>query len=266
MKNRHGYIILITVLLPFVLQGLRCSNLMDSASKMMISDEEEVTMGRKFHKEIKADSENYPPYKERSDKKIEFIEYIDSIGDEIADAQRDRDIPFHFTIIDMDTVVNAFAVPGGYVYIYTGLILEAEDEAEIAGVLAHEIGHITKRYGVEKLIKLHGYNFLLDILVGDSTALRTVMDAAGGMAFLKLSRSNEHEADSCSVEYTSDAGSNPEGMKTFLEKLRADRSLNFEPLSTHPDTDKRIDSVASLISSKPASVRELAKPEVRVYP
>ncbi|MBD3345562.1 MAG: M48 family metalloprotease [Chitinivibrionales bacterium] len=248
-----------------------CSKVNDVATAVLISDEQEVQMGRNFKEEIEADTENFPLYTDKPGYNVNLVNYIDSIGQALANSQGDRTgIEYHFTIIDMDTVVNAFAVPGGFIYIYTGLILAARNEAEIAGVLAHELGHITKRHGAKQLVKQTGMDFVLDLVVGEESGLRTVLDVASGFMFLKYSRDNEYQADSCAVEYLTSAGYNPNGMKTFLEYLGSLSNHSWgvltEAISTHPASDKRVDSVEVLIATKPSSVTQRAIQDKRYGP
>jgi predicted Zn-dependent protease len=240
----------------------------DTLTQILISDEEEVQMGQNFAAEIESDTANFPLYRDKTGADPALIRYIDSIGQVIARSQKDRDdISYHFTIVDQDTVINAFAVPGGFIYVYTGLIRSARNEAEIAGVLAHEIGHVTKRHGAKQLLENATTSFVLDLIVGDSTTLRSVLDVAGGFLFLKYSRDNEYQADSCSVEYLIRAGYNPNGMKTFLEFLESQNTTSWgiEVFSTHPETDKRVDSVATLIATKSPSVTQIPVPPNPYY-
>ncbi|MBN1309135.1 MAG: M48 family metalloprotease [Chitinispirillaceae bacterium] len=247
-----------------------CNRVQDVATDLLISDEEEIKLGRQYKAQIEADDDEYPLYTAKTGYSDDVVDYIDSIGQNIARHQDDRDIEFTFTVIDNDSVVNAFAVPGGFVYIYTGLIKSARNEAEIAGVLAHEIGHITNRHGAKQMVKQYGIDLLLDVLVGDSSAIRTVMDISSGLLFLNYSRENEFQADSCSVEYLVKTGYNPSGMKTFLEFLAdmgggtAPKLLQF--LSTHPPTDERITAVARIIGRKSSDVRSRSIPDVKYTP
>lgn len=260
--------ILLTLAVSLTAAGLTtCSRVTDATVDLVFSDAQEVKLGRQFKEEIESDSTTYPLYRNSPDAKQELIDYVDSLGELAAQNQSDRDsIDFSFTIVDVDTMINAFAVPGGFIYVYTGLLLNARNEAEIAGVLSHEVAHVAKRHGMKTLLKSYGYDFLLDILVGDSTKLRTVVDVGTGLAFLKYSRENEYEADSCAVEYLISSGVNPSGMKTFLELLAEQSGYSFEFLSTHPKTENRIERVTELIASKPSSVTELPVPQTKVSP
>ncbi len=220
-------------------------------SSIIISDDDEIKIGNKFKQQIVADTVQYPLYSARPDADVHVVKYIDSIGQLLAGIQGDRkSLEFTFTVID-DTLVNAFAIPGGHVFVYTGLLKKAENGAEVAGVLAHEIGHITKYHGKKMLASQGVVNFVNTILFGDSaTVTSTVTTLLENMAFLKYSRSNEYQADSCSVAYTTRAGINPRGMYSFLQKL-GENATAFEkysePFSTHPDIQKRLDNVQQVI-------------------
>ena len=244
------------LIIPILFQ---CSDVLE----WFISDEEEVALGTDFYHQILADTENYPLLDTVGNATNKLIvDYVDSIGRYIATHQTARPenefLRYHFSVIDNDTTVNAFAVPGGYVFMYTGLLKAARNEAEIAGVMAHETGHITQRHGVDAM----GLNYVKQLIFGDDPGL--IVEAVSALAFLKFSRENEYEADSCSVEFLIQSGYNPGGMKTFLELLAANSGWNFEPLSTHPETTKRVDAVASLIATKPSYVNSLPVPDKKI--
>jgi beta-barrel assembly-enhancing protease len=221
----------------------------DMLTNFIISDEDEISLGQKFSAQISADSVTYRHYT----KDTAIINYIRRMGQAIADVQNDRrNVPFSFTIID-DTVVNAFSLPGGPVYIYKGLLKKAGSGAEIAGVLAHEIGHITMRHGARKMAEMYGVQIVNQILFGsDSSAAATIASLLAGMAFLKVGRDNEYEADSCGVAYSVSARYNPYGMKNFFQTLSSlYGDTPFELLSDHPATSERINNVQRLINKLP---------------
>lgn len=250
--RRAAFFITIIFSLTFL---YTCSDILE----WFISDEEEVALGTDFYERIIADESAYPLLDTVGNEKARLlVEYIDSIGSWIAKHQTARPenqyLKYHFSVIDMDTTVNAFAIPGGYVFIYTGLIRAARDEAEIAGVLAHEIGHITQRHGVNAM----GMNYVQQLIFGDDPGL--IVQAVSALAFLKFSRENEYEADSCAIEFLITGGYNPNGMKTFLELLAKNSGWSFEPVSTHPDSDKRIAAAKTIIAGKSTSLKNVTPP------
>jgi predicted Zn-dependent protease len=246
MSNRMVRYMLAAFLLPFL---FTCQKITD----FFISDEQEVELGNKFKAQILADTVNYPQYKNTGTKRDSVIKYITAMGQKIVAAQKDREnLNFTFTLIDNDTTLNAFAVPGGHVFVYTGLLKASASSAEVAGVLAHEIGHVTMRHGANQLMKSSALSIVNQILFGgDSTSIaNAVLSICENLLFLKFSRDDEYQADSCSVKYTVASQYNPFGMIHFFQTLSAKYGGgmgSFEVLSTHPDTDKRIQAVERVI-------------------
>ena len=247
MLKKSGFPSLIIICLILFSTLLSCDHVTKWVAPFFISDKQEVELGNKFKKEIVSDTENYPPFE--GDERV--VQFVDSLGQRLADLQKDRDtLKFTFTVIE-DTSINAFAIPGGHVFVYTGLLKAADNMAEVAGVLAHEIGHITMYHGRDLLMQQSAFSFVETILFGDSTSIgEAVTSILGNMLFLQFSQKNEFQADSCSVAYTTKAGVNPVGMKTFLQELRnryGDEPKIFEPFSTHPPLSKRIEKVEETI-------------------
>jgi len=238
---------------------LSCSKVSETLTALFISDEQEVELGTQYRQQIETDAQNYPMYTKKSNYSPDLVNYINGIGQKLVRSQNDRtNIDFTFTIIDNDSVINAFAIPGGFVYVYTGLLLKTNSEDEIAGVIAHEIAHITHRHGAKKLKDQYGIDMLLDVLIGDSNAVRSVLDISSGLVFLKYSRDNEFEADSSAIEYITAAGYNPSGMKTFLDVLVSMGSGSSKLstlLSTHPASEDRVKKAVGIIDKKPVEIR-----------
>jgi predicted Zn-dependent protease len=251
-------IISVVLLLITIPSFFQCGKLVESAADWFVSDEEEVAMGDNLYAQIVADTDEYPLIDTVNNQKHKLLgRYIDSIGDAIQRRQTARPenehLKYTFSVIDKDKVVNAFAIPGGHMFFYTGLIKEARNEAEIAGVIAHELAHITQRHGVQQLVKLAGIEYVQKLIFGNDPNILT--EAAKSLLFLKFSRENEYEADSCSTVFLTSAGYNPDGMQTFLELLAQNSGWSFEPLSTHPDTEKRIEAVKRIIGSNPSGAK-----------
>ncbi len=202
-------------------------------AKLSGSTEKEVRLGRQLAAEI--------------DRQVRFVddpiitEYVNRVGQNIV-LHSDAKIPFTIKVIDSDEV-NAFALPGGFFYVNKGLLLAADNEAELAGVMAHEIAHVAARHAVENQAK----GALLEyIAIGTSIFLGGIpgmifQNTAGlGLlgAFMKFSRSAEEEADRLGVQYMYAAGYDPTAMATMFEKLEAKNKkkpgLIARAFSTHP--------------------------------
>ncbi|MEZ5848800.1 MAG: M48 family metalloprotease [Geminicoccaceae bacterium] len=191
----------------------------------------------------------------------ELAAYIDRIGQRLKSVSEYADIPFTFTLLDSE-VVNAFALPGGYVYVSRGLLALAEDEAEVAGVIGHEIGHVTSRHGAERqtATMLGGVLGVLGtiggaVLAGDAGAQlgQQLGQVAIGGGLAQYSQSQEFQADKLGVRYLARAGYDTEAMGDFLEALQTNAELqarlNGQTLgsggfdhffSSHPYTPDRV--------------------------
>ena len=178
---------------------------------------------------------------------VEINRYINVLGDSLASLADTRDLEWHFYVVDSPEI-NAFALPGGFVFVNRGLIERVDSLDELAGVMGHEIGHVTMRHSVKLQQK--------EQLATLGTALGCVLtrmctpaasEAIGlstGAAFSKFSRDAEHQADSVGMIYVVRAGIDPRGMTTMFEKLLAERRRNPEKLeawfTTHPIEEDRI--------------------------
>ncbi len=161
-----------------------------------------------------------------------------------------NEFAWDFKIIAKDDVINAFAVPGGYCYFYTGLIKYLDNEAQFSGVVAHEMAHVALRHSTTQLTKVYGVQFLLSMLVGENPGALTEIAAglATGLATLAFSRSHEYEADEFAVKYNYDTEWDARGVGGFFEKLE---SASVAPvfLSTHPSPDDRYDQILATWNS-----------------
>lgn len=196
--------------------------------------------------------------------------YVTEIGQKLVAVSETPNEKFTFTVLD-SPVVNAFALPGGYVYITRGLAALASNEAELAGVIAHEIGHVVARHSAQR----YSRGVLTQILAGGlSVAIGNGagdLIGAGANAYLKaFSREHEFEADMLGVRYITRAGYDPDAMATFLEKLRAHSRLQailagrsaddvdeYDFMATHPRTLDRIK-----LAHQRANVTAVANPEL----
>ena len=171
--------------------------------------------------------------------------YVNSIGHKIARVSHLPDLDWHFTIVD-DAAVNAFAMPGGYIYITRGLLAYLNSEAQLAGVLGHEIGHVTRRHTAAQMTQqqLYGAGFALGSIVSPTFERYSgTAQQALGLLFLKFSRTDESQADELGVEYATKAGFDSREIPATYAMLKriGDQSGQRLPgfLETHPDPGDR---------------------------
>src|ERR1043166_1550788 len=218
--------------------------------KMAAGTEKEVREGRMLAAQV--------------DKEAKFIddpiitEYVNRVGQNIV-LHSDAKVPFTIKVIDSDEV-NAFALPGGFFYVNKGLILAADNEAELAGVMAHEIAHVAARHAMEneRKLELMDYGMLAGILLGGPILSNVLYNGASlfeGMAFLKFSRGAEEEADKLGVQYMWAAGYDPGAMATMFEKLEAKNKKKpgtiAKMFQDHPAPADRRQSALQLASRFP---------------
>ncbi len=217
---------------------------------VLMSEKQEIEVGRKMDPVIRKE------YGVCSQSRLQ--EYVNTVGQRLARVSDRPDIFFHFTVLD-SPVVNAFALPGGYVYITRGLMAHINSEAELAGVLAHEIGHITARHAVRQYTKAASYQ------LGVGVASIFVPDLARhygqfvDLVFVAISRgysrAYENEADSLAVRYAVKAGYTPRAVALLLKTLELiSRDKNGKKsytslFATHPATEKRISAVEEALQS-----------------
>jgi hypothetical protein len=187
-----------------------------------------------------------------------ITEYINRVGQNIV-LHSDAKIPFTIKVIDSDEV-NAFALPGGFFFVNKGLILAADNEAEIAGVMAHEIAHVAARHAMENAGKgqFLGYGLLAGMILTGGIAGTILQNTAGltqALAFFNFSRGAESEADMLGVQYLYAAGYDPSAMSTMFEKLASKNKKKPGTLSklfsTHPQSLDRRDASLALVSRFP---------------
>lgn len=212
----------------------------------LISIEEEQQLGDKFVLEVEKQ------YKVSPDR--EANAYVDRVGRRLLTKAREVQFPFTFKVV-MDDSINAFAIPGGHIYVHTGLIKAASSEDELAAVMAHEINHAVARHGTRQMTQQYGYTLVLQLLLGENPGMLTqlatsLFGKAGTMAY---SRSMENQADYLGVETMAKAGYDPNSMLTFFTKLNAmsggQKSSQVEKFfSSHPETGERLANVKAAIA------------------
>jgi len=182
--------------------------------------------------------------------------YLNTVGRRIASQTPLGNRRWDFAIVQ-DSSVNAFNLPGGLVYVHSGLIAEADTLAELAGVLAHEIGHGSARHGTQLMTRAYGYNAIAGLLLGrnPSQGKQIAAQLLGTGILTNYSREAEREADRLGVHYTYQAGYDPQGMIGFYGEMldmRQSRPNKVQQLfSTHPLTDERIRNIQAEASKLP---------------
>ncbi|HXE74135.1 MAG TPA: M48 family metallopeptidase [Candidatus Xenobia bacterium] len=223
--------------------------------------EREIALGQQLSAQVEASSRLL------RDSRVQ--RFVDDVVQNLV-RNSDSQVPFTVKIIDSDEV-NAFALPGGYLYVNTGLILEAETESELAGVLAHEIAHVTARHTTKQASK----RTLMELLsipllfVGGPVAygVQQAMGLAVPLAFLKFSRNAEREADYLGLQYAYAANYDPTAMVDFLERMgQKERSRVPMAFSSHPMTKDRIQraqtEIATILPERPEHVVSTSRFEV----
>lgn len=207
----------------------------------------EVSMGEKTHESLKKD----PGFS--NDKAM--LNRLGTVARRLIKHVERKDLTWRFAILDTDEV-NAFAAPGGFIYVTRGLMKMVGSEDELAGVIAHEMGHVDSKHSVRQAEK-SGLMTALVIGMGLNKKTKKAAPVAAIAAYfanLKFSRNDEFEADACAVKYTHAAGYNPQGLLSFFDKINNDSSTSkvTKYFSTHPPTDDRISAVKKQIARLPA--------------
>jgi len=255
--GKYRYLIFLSLPLLCLLISCATSGI-NKGQFNMITLSQEIEMGKRYAQQLDKELE-------RQGKKENLLflqEYINKLGQKIARNSHLKDIPYHFQVIKSDQI-NAFALPGGYIYIYSGLIEAAETEAQLASVLAHEIGHVAARHTTERLSLMQGADLLGSIIFAifgvPPVWQRQVIQLGEMLGFLAYTRSQEAEADRLGLEYMEKSGYDPHAMLEFFKILQKKKDkepfLLTKLFSTHPLTSERIEMVQGLLAQHDFSNR-----------
>ena len=236
-----------------LLLGIGCATNPDTNKRqwIVLSDAREIRIGRTAKpKFIKAHGGLLPSGK--------IQQHVNAIGVKMADQTRRKSLPWEFHVLD-SSVVNAFALPGGKIFISRGLLSKLRTDAQLAGVLAHEVGHVAARHANDQMVDAMGFQGAI-ILTGMAKRLRDEdwlnilgigVQAGGTVIILGHSRENELQADRLAVQYMAQAGYNPRGHLQVLQVLTKhdpNHNAKLEFLSTHPLTHRRKHRLETLLA------------------
>lgn len=253
---RHGWFCLL-LLLFLISTGCAVNPVTGQQQIMLLSELDELRLGEETDKSV---VKQYGMYE---DAKIQA--YLQRMGLDMARQSHRPNLNWQFKVMD-SPVVNAFAAPGGYIYVTRGLLAAVNNEAELAGVLGHEIGHVTARHSAQQYSKMQlanlgklGLSLGQDALGGYGDVLGKGLETFSGLLFLKFSRDDERQADAISVEYAAGAGYDPTRISDFFVTLQRQPSADNQAqarlpefFSTHPNPVNREATVRSLADNKRA--------------
>jgi beta-barrel assembly-enhancing protease len=210
----------------------------------------DAQLGKQMDDQIRANPKEYPIMNNPAVK-----QYVQGVINEIIKSDQVKyrgTFPYQTEIIQDDKTINAFCTPGGYIYVYTGLMKAVDNEATLAGVLGHEIAHAERRHGTARMTKAYGLQMVLQIALGQSPSQLATIGANlfSGLALLKNSRLDEEDADNYSFKYLQSSRWYPGSIKFFFEKVGGQRGGSSDGigttverlLSTHPLPQDRIDA------------------------
>ncbi len=237
MRRPHRAVALLPVLALAVLAGCATTGPHGEQSLILIDTPTEIQMGLETDVGIR---QEYPVHAGAA-----LNAYVAEVGARVAAHSERKDVQYTFTLLESD-IVNAFAAPGGYIYVTTGLLKATHDESELAGVMAHELGHVIGRHSVRQIQQAMGLQMAAELLLGDrqSAAWQQVAGLGAGLFTMKNSRDHEFQADQFGVKYLVAAGYDPEGILRFFQTLVDMNGVGPSGaagwFSTHPATEERI--------------------------
>ena len=227
------------VLLLAILVGPSCNKV------NIFSLDQDKQLGAQVNQEILSNPKEYPVLPERGNEEV--YKYIRGITTKLLNSGKVKNkdaFAWEVRIINDDATLNAFCTPGGYIYVYTGLIKYLDSEEQLAGVMGHEIAHADLRHSTKAMTKQYGMAALLQIATGGEGAAGQLGQIAAGLTSLKFGRDAETEADTYSVVYMCPTNYEADGAADFFIKLEAsggDRPPAF--LSTHPNPGNRVANI-----------------------
>lgn len=230
------------LLAPLLLPAVAC----EDGGINLFSIEDDKELGAQVHDEILADPETYPLVDENA--AVDAYGHLYRVRDQILDSGEVAladEFEWNVYLIDDDETLNAFAAPGGYIYVYSGLMRYLDEEDHFAGVMGHEIAHADERHSTQQLTKIYGISTLVGVILGEDPGLAA--EVAAALVSLSFSRQDEAEADEDSVYYLCETVYAANGTAGFFEKLSSEEGVEVpEFLSTHPSSESRVEDINAL--------------------
>lgn len=232
--------------------GAKATN---AAADVLLPPQQEEQLGQEMRPQVLSEMQEL--------QNPQIQRYIDQLGARVVRAAggKPAGIDYTFTVIQGDEI-NAFTMPGGDIYVYTGLLKAADNEAELVSVLAHEVAHVTERHIAEKLVASYGLQALTNAALGDNPGMvaQLATSIASQGYLLKYSRSQESQADRTGLAYLVRAGYNPQGFVSFFQKLENQGGARPpEFLSSHPSPSNRISQARQIIGRMRNPPQELGR-------
>lgn len=236
---------------------VQCAGFFSGMGKMLVSEQDEVKLGAEFNKTLATNDtakREMPIFVPKNQAQADMQAYIIGLAKEIVDswpAKEKPSYPFTYTLIDKD-VENAFAVPGGYVYIYTGILKKLNDESELMGVLGHELTHVMHHHYSRQLAENTTLGLAIQTVLVASNAGQGSQMAAGAafqLAGLKFSRSDETEADMGGTLALGRVRRNTMGIAKYFERAKSMGIPQW--LSDHPGNGNRVKAITKLVNGDP---------------
>lgn len=251
--------ILSSLLLMLALTGCATNPATKQSDFVMMSEEDELALGQKFAAQVAKDMPLLP-------ETDPLARYVDSVGQKVAKVSDRPELFYRFHVVD-DQTINAFALPGGYIYIHRGLLNHLNSEAELAAVLGHELGHVTARHAVQQYSQAKAYQtamMVTSIFVPMPAGIDQFANVLATAVIRGYGRENELQSDELGIRYLTRAGYDAHAAVNLLETLKRIEKLSLEEaedtsgekpevyhgaFSTHPETEKRIDEAVDLAAA-----------------
>lgn len=241
-------VISLILLFPFLADA-------QSLNDLLFSVDDEIKLGRQVANGVEKDPKNRVLDEKKFPQAYAHLRRITNNILNSGQVRYQKEFVWQVRIIQNDTILNAFCAPGGFIYVYTGIIKFLDNEDQFAGVMAHEIAHADRRHATSNLIKMYGLNLVMQLVLGKNSGGR-IAQVAGSLLNLKFSRGHETEADEYSVVYLCNTAYRSDGAAGFFEKMQRTGQGGRTPefLSTHPNPENRVQNIKNVAKQRKCKV------------